>query len=350
MINFEDMLNKSPLPFAFHQTECWLMDSGIIHSSGGVSAWFDQRSQQYSYLYPEITGYAITYLVERYESTREEKYLEQARQSAIFLKKVFQENNHQGLPSTIPRENGLNEHSKEQFYSFDLAMITQAFLRLSQHDTNFIPTSLKLYRLLLTDYRQESFISFLGSSSSSHSNWSKVQNLHHAKNLVPIVLKLELEPHAGEHSILETLTSFYFERYRNLSWQKEMLHPTFYYLEGMLRAGHFLKRDEVLHECFLLFNKIINECYLNNTTSDVLAQALRLTLLFEHLQAKEKLQEEIQQELNTRRFSSKMTEENGGLNFWPATATKTHLNSWSAIFWLQAQNWMTHKVSLSGIC
>ena len=54
----------------------WLIDSGIQNSNknrnyqGAFNAWFNIKSNKYSYLYSEISGYLITFMVFQYQITK----------------------------------------------------------------------------------------------------------------------------------------------------------------------------------------------------------------------------------------------------------------------------------------
>jgi hypothetical protein len=79
------------LSAATQAAEGWLLHSGIqrtdpvLGTPGGVRAWFDRTKGTYSFLYSEITGYAITSLVNFYNYQADPFYLDRAELAADWL-------------------------------------------------------------------------------------------------------------------------------------------------------------------------------------------------------------------------------------------------------------------------
>ena len=63
----------------------WLLNSGIQSGEGGFYGWEDLESNGYSYLYSEITGYAITALCFLYEITKDDIYITRAKKAAKWI-------------------------------------------------------------------------------------------------------------------------------------------------------------------------------------------------------------------------------------------------------------------------
>ena len=63
----------------------WLLHSGIQHPGGGVHAWYDRRTKDYAFLYPEVTGYAITTLLFLHSLDRNPLFVARAKAAASWL-------------------------------------------------------------------------------------------------------------------------------------------------------------------------------------------------------------------------------------------------------------------------
>src|SRR5271165_2273309 len=83
--------DTSKLKKALRNSSKWLLDSGIQEMSegneknGGVHAWYQEPEQSFSFLYTEITGYALSAFVQLYESTKDKFFLTRAIQAGDWL-------------------------------------------------------------------------------------------------------------------------------------------------------------------------------------------------------------------------------------------------------------------------
>jgi len=71
------------------QVTSWILHSGIQNTDGeikgSVNAWFDLKKKGYSYVYTEITGYAITTFLFLYALSKEELLLTRAEEAAHWI-------------------------------------------------------------------------------------------------------------------------------------------------------------------------------------------------------------------------------------------------------------------------
>ena len=70
--------------------ENWMKLSGIQNATeknyfGGVHAWYDLDRENFTFLYSEITGYAVTWYVSKYTETNEQVWLQKAKHAANWL-------------------------------------------------------------------------------------------------------------------------------------------------------------------------------------------------------------------------------------------------------------------------
>ncbi len=121
---------------ALHLAENWLLKSGAQFThpdpqlSGGFAGWYDQKSGDYPYLYPEITGYAVTWLMGRYRRTGDSKYLHSATAAAQWLIQSTDPVTG-GFPALIPLRTSRFDNKQASIYTFDAGVILTGLTQLS---------------------------------------------------------------------------------------------------------------------------------------------------------------------------------------------------------------------------
>lgn len=115
----------------------WLASSDIRHihgapsAQGGVNQGYNWQERSYPFIYSEITGYAVSALVNAYRWTGNDGYLSLARQSADFLLRIQGLAQGEHARGAIPHGLSLPDlELKDQYYSFDAAMCLQGLLDL----------------------------------------------------------------------------------------------------------------------------------------------------------------------------------------------------------------------------
>ena len=115
----------------------WLAHSDVRHADGasiaqgGVNQGYNWRQHSYPFIYSEITGYAISTLVNAYRWTGDESYVTLARQSADFLLRV-QDLADEVVRGAIPHSLSLPDlQPRHEYWSFDAAMCLQGLLDLN---------------------------------------------------------------------------------------------------------------------------------------------------------------------------------------------------------------------------
>lgn len=105
-------------------------EAGSI-ARGGVMQGYNWREGSYPFVYSEITGYAVSALVNAYRWTAEEEYLRLARESAGFLLRAPNGGPGDRSHGAIPHSFSLSElRWRQDLYSFDAAMCLQGLLDL----------------------------------------------------------------------------------------------------------------------------------------------------------------------------------------------------------------------------
>ena len=107
----------------------WFLHSGIQQKeSGGVYAWYDPQKKQYSFLYPEITGYAISLFLYLYETEHRPLFLERAVQAARWILDFAWDHHTQSIPFRFYHRRPL---TFPYAYTFDSAMVLIGLVQLA---------------------------------------------------------------------------------------------------------------------------------------------------------------------------------------------------------------------------
>jgi len=347
----------------------WVIDSGVQNANGGFYAWYDCEKEQYSFLYPEITGYAIQCLVELYRLTGKNVFLWRANAAGDWL-------------LNIQREDGafhckyFDGHGKIEMssYVFDAGICLSGLLSLFEATSNekFLKPSLEIADWLLKNQNSDgSFIAGYDPSSAviEDSHWSRTSGCHHLKNLL-FLLKL--------HEILED-KRFFDSAERLLKWglglqsdsgrfcasyklNETYSHANCYAVEGLLKATRLFSREtlsEHIIRAARWLSNVQNEDgsiwnYYNSRRekikpSEALAQALRIWILTqEYFDVGKK-----EFEMNIRKglhFLGKMQCVNGnihsvgGIYYGQRNGEKIkHINAWATLFTIQALSFLKEK-------
>lgn len=124
---------NNTLELAIH----WLTKSGIINTNrrirayGGINQGYDCKRKQYSFVYSEITGYAISMFLNLYRWMRDEEYLKMACEAADYLLSLQCTDESKTERGGILHSLSLPDmEKKNQYYSFDTAMCLQGLVDL----------------------------------------------------------------------------------------------------------------------------------------------------------------------------------------------------------------------------
>ena len=107
---------------AFQRVKSWLMTSGLFISEkndkdcGGVFSFFDEQNKEFSFLYPEITGYFISTLKFLNHVENDDMYSQYAKYSCDWLIQIYEKY------CSIIQGIKLNSPTSNFSYSFDSAI------------------------------------------------------------------------------------------------------------------------------------------------------------------------------------------------------------------------------------
>lgn len=166
----------------------WLTQSGIQDENGGFYAWYRIESNEYSFLYPEITAYAIQLLCKIH-----------LLGNAIALPKAIKAGN--WLLANQNRDGSFfckqyhlkgNLQNDESFFVFDAGAISRALFSLYRLslDKKYLDAALKTLTLILSFQNTDgSFNAGRAPNGDiiNNGHWSQTSSCHHLKLLIPFL-------------------------------------------------------------------------------------------------------------------------------------------------------------------
>lgn len=211
---------------AAHRLRAWVFSGACQSPNGAFVAWFDLAEGRRAYDYPEISGYALTYLAGQRElSDREWTAGERA---AEWLVERVQ-------AGTLAARDGWDD---DAVYLFDLAMIASGLLSFGRRTEveRYLETGRRLAGFLHEEISSAHAISpvLRHGPPSGRMGWSSLRIPHLAK-LVQSFLLAD-EPGSGAARLIETVKALQAADGRMQSGEggtTTMLHPHLYAAEGL---------------------------------------------------------------------------------------------------------------------
>ena len=280
--------NPSPHPelsllTRLEQAGHWFLQSGIQESAGGVARYYRVDEGRNLPVSTEITGYAISTLLELYQRTKRAEYLAAAHRAGRFLADAWDA----GL-QTMPFE-----PDSRLAYFFDLGIIARGLLRLWRATDEAWARDLAIgcARSMLTDFPAErgSFCILqlpLKEPLPVERWWSRTPGAFHLKAALAWLELAEFEPAFAD--AYERQLDFSLSTWRDLldgeadpDRLMDRLHPLGYFLEGLLPMLHRPECAEALHEAVATAGALLRQVGPRFTRSDSFAQLLRVRLFAE---------------------------------------------------------------------
>ncbi|HTZ11650.1 MAG TPA: hypothetical protein VMD04_04675 [Candidatus Margulisiibacteriota bacterium] len=341
----------------------WILSSGIQSEKGPFYSWYDLDKKRYPYIYSEITGYGITTLLFLYKLSGENKLVKKAKLAAQWIIENALDDSG-GVKARLYGDECLAEshYSFEDgnIFSFDTGMVLYALINLYKvtGENLYLEKSKAIAAFLLDTMLQRdgSMAAIFNSGSKkgieSYDKWSNQPGAFHAKVSLGLVDLFEVTRDGRHKEAALELCDFAIGLQEassgrfitNKSDNTTHLHPHSYAIEGLWYAGvnfgvsRFIDSARratkwMLHQAS---GSGLNELYNPSSgkfndfqRSDILAQALRLALLF----GIKDRQEELKVALLQYQYRQEETVQEGGLFF---SKDSRHLNSWCTMFALQA--------------
>lgn len=348
----------------------WLLYSGIqnpegaydingVNVSGGFNAWFDLEKNDYSYVYTEISGYALTLLLYLYKETDDNIYFQRAQKVGDWLLKI---QHHTGAFPTAFYLSDNFLRKPDGFYSFDTGMVFNGLTNLYRHinQEKYLISAKKAADWVLDYQKKDGSIAAIvdedrGKVKDREETWSSQSGSYHAKlamgylNLYDLTKKknyLEAACKLCDYALSFQQSDGQFFTYGKIKGTN--FHPHAYTAEGLFVAGAYL--DEIKYkksarkatQWAISCNKegIIPRHKHNNTFNyneriDVLAQIYRLTVL---LGIKNDSNEKILNRILDYQYFGENKSQHGGFLFGKSNSGERtpHINCWVSMFALQA--------------
>ena len=284
-------MSPSPLPdFALltrlEQAGQWFLHSGIQEPSGGVARYYRADQHRNLPLSTEITGYAISALLELYQRTNQHEYLEAAERAARYLASAWDH-----TLKIMPFET--NPEGDRFAYFFDLGIVARSLLRLWR-------VTGEPWQKDLAQACGESMLADFPAPQGSHCIlhlpnkrplpskpwWSRTSGAFHLKAALAWRELAEFVPSfepAYERQLDFSLAVW--PELLNVETQPERLmdrlHPLGYFLEGLLPVLDRPACAAAMREAITLYARILREVAPQFARADAYAQLLRARLFAE---------------------------------------------------------------------
>ncbi|MGO4501876.1 MULTISPECIES: hypothetical protein [unclassified Dyella] len=320
--------------------------------AGGVAGSVDERKGA-SYIYAEISGYYLLWLAGLGDSAPIPLVADRATRCLDWIQREF---SGAANPATrIPLHDAPADWRNQAEFFFDQAMVLRGALAIRARNIALVSDEL-LANLMskLSLFTHDGCVEAVRPHTGATSvpvRWSTTSGpfLLKATAAVDLATDLDFRP----QSLLAACRA-HLERcgHTGFSAMSDMLHPSLYFAEGLLRYGAREREaaSQIVSKCLLLqrmdgampetFPSDIGEGE-NTHRNDVAAQALRLGLLLGHKQedpAREVRLEKLARLLSTR------VDALGRIAF-DSDAQTHEANTWTAMFAEQALRWYSEPDS-----
>ena len=343
----------------------WLLDSGIQSERlGGFYAWQNMKDRRHSYLYSEITGYAITILCFLYKITKENIFLEKAHSAALWILHDALDKSGAVLTRNYVKD-PVEHYSFERgnVYSFDCAMVAFGMLKLYKltGSKEYLACAENIVNFLNDKMLKPNGIYYPifdlkdNKVKEDPAKWSTQSGSFHSKLALCLcelaVLKKDDSYKIIAGKLIKSSVELFFKDNRfvtNTSDNSSHFHPYSYTLEGMIYYSYKTKDNSYKDIIENTFGKITS---LQDTDggfptqvsdradkgvfyqrSDIQAQILRLSYFIRSGIDRDKLVE------NVSSFQNTTDDYKGGFLFGTDHdgTVKRHSNAWCSMFAIQA--------------
>ncbi len=359
---------------SFQQLTNWLLSSGIFISEknkknlGGVYSYFDEKSDEFSFLYPEITGYFVSTMKFLNYVENDEKYSLYAKYSSDWLIEIYEKYGSiiQGIKSDSPVSN--------LSYSFDSAMCAKGLLDYYEISKNsyYLNFAKKILDNLSNEYLQPdgSLMPYKDVKtnlvSESDEVWYKQKGCLHIKTAIPF---FQINQYLDDDNFLKIGNNICntISNFQNLDGSIKMhensnvvnLHTMCYALEGLVYAYSVTKNENYIKNILKSVDWCLNQISedgsinlwhnskYNSKSAYPIAQLIRILILMDKLQLDMKFKSHITILYNfliTLQATHSSKKINGGFyeEFYKSLfgwKKRLRVNSWTSMFALQAMYW-----------
>jgi hypothetical protein len=317
----------------------WVSSGACQNASGAFVAWFDLANGCRSYDYPEISGYALTYLAN--QTSLSERERSAGRRAADWLHERVRTGN-------LAARDGWDN---DALYLFDLGMIAAGLLSFGRRTEveRYLEVGRRLVSFLGDEIRSTQSISPVSrrGPQSERAGWSSRGVPHLAKLVQAFLLADETDRRVAAR-LIETIKRLQAADGRMRTDEDEtrtMLHPHLYAAEGLWIWGSAAHDDDALQRARLAtewaFTHQLEQGGLPRFAangkrrgaapeqSDVTAQAVRLALALG-------LRSSAVDRALTRLIEVARGDERGLAIVYQPDSPDIHLSTWATLFAAQA--------------
>lgn len=359
---------------SFQDLKNWLLSSGIFISQtdkknfGGVHSYFDEKSDEFSFLYPEITGYFISTMKFLNSLENDTKYSQYAKYSSDWLIGIYEK--HGSIIQGIKSEKPISNLS----YSFDLAICAKGLLDYYEMSKNsyYLNFAKKILDNLSDQYLQSdgSLMPYKDVKTNllneSNEVWYKQKGCLHIKVAIPF---FQIYKYLNDDTFLQIGNRICnkISDFQNSDGSIRLhetsnivnLHTMCYALEGLVYGYHITKNEiylkNILKALDWCMNQILEDGSINlwhnskynSKSAYPIAQLIRILILIDKLELEIQFKSKINNLYNfliTLQASHSSQKINGGFyeEFYKSLfgwKKRLRINSWTSMFALQSIYW-----------
>lgn len=358
---------------SYENLKHWILSSGIFVSDvndknyGGVHSFYDEKENQYGFLYPEITGYFISTLRFLDSQEHQDIFLKYAKSSSDWLIKIYDE-----YGSIIQ---GINSDTQNNLsYSFDSAICAKGLLDC--YEMNKEKKYLDYAKKILFELQNEAISSDgsvkpfkdISTNKYQESNqvWYKQEGCLHVKIAMAYFHLYEISQDKEQFKVASKICDR-ISNYQNPNGSIRLrnnstvinLHTMSYSLEGLLYGIRVTKNDEYYDRCkravdwctkqideYGSISLWFNSKYRSKAAYPI-AQLIRIMILLDKLNQNSNYKNHVirlHQFLISLQASNSKHQINGGFyeEFYKSIfgwKKRLRINSWTSMFALQAISW-----------
>ena len=246
---------------SYENVKNWILNSGLVISSpnnenyGAVHSFLDKKNEKFGFLYPEITGYAVSTFCFLHQLEKNDQYIKLAKASSNWIIGIFEKFG--GIIQGLDVE---NDSRKQLAYSFDTAICAKGLLDCFNltHDERFLRYSKNLVQWLkkaVTD--QGTVLPYMELKSKefreSDKVWYKKWGCLHIKTSIPFAQLYQI---TNDKSYLDYALKICntYSKFQNQNGSFSLhensktinLHTMSYALEGLFYIFSVTKNEEYL--------------------------------------------------------------------------------------------------------
>lgn len=326
---------------------------------GSFNAWYDLEKQRHSYVYTEISGYALTTLLFLYEKESKQEFLERAKLVGDWLVGIQNEDGSMGTAYYLP---GVDVQKPDSYHTFDVGMVFNglALMYKVSHEQKYLDSAKKAADWVISYQKEDGSIPAQvsrenGEVTDSEKTWSTQSGSFHSKLAIGLLNIYDLTKDEKYKKSAIGLCDYALTRQeisgQFLTYGEQVgtnMHPHLYSAEGLFVAGSYLKESRYLDASRKAVEWTISlykdglvprhkhDDRLNyNSRIDIISQALRMAVIF---QIDIERHEELSETILKYQYNGEPKVQQGGIAFGHMSDGKDapHLNCWVTMFAIQA--------------